>query len=101
MMLANMFCSDGRRQLYTIRTFDISASGMGFLHGAYVYPDTRLELLLKHSQDGWKKISGKVVRCDYFRNMVHQIGVLFDEEHNLEDYLLTESGLGPDELNAA
>ncbi|MFK7789462.1 MAG: PilZ domain-containing protein [Phycisphaeraceae bacterium] len=101
LMLANMFCSDGRRQLYTIRTFDISAVGMGFLHGSYVYVDTRLELLLKHREDGWKKISGKVMRCDYFKNMVHQIGVIFDEELNLEDYILTESGLGPEELNAA
>lgn len=101
MMLANMYCSDGRRQLYTIRTFDISATGMGFLHGAYVYKDTRVQVLLKHAENGWVKVPGKAVRCEYFKNMVHQVGVMFDNEIKLDDYLLAESGMCNDELDAA
>ncbi len=88
-LLATLHNADGRIQRFMVRTHDISRSGMGFLHGSFIYPGSRIQLILHHRVHGQSYHEGVVRRCEHFKRHIHRIGVEFDKLIELEDYLLT------------
>ncbi len=75
---------------------DISASGIGFLHGGFVYPGTQCEVKLPTVDGESTLVAGKVVRCVLIRSNVHDVGVEFNNEINLNDHLDTLPDLNPE-----
>ncbi len=63
---------------YLVPTRDISASGLSFLHGGFVYPGTRCVVQLISTHGAWENATATIVRCDYIEEMVHEVGVKFD-----------------------
>lgn len=92
-MLIYLERGDGSRQLFNVRTYDISVEGIGFLHGTYLHPESRVQVYLKHRNDGWVLIEASVMRCEHFKDRIHLIGLMFDEPITITDYLFDGPGL--------
>lgn len=92
----------GDRQRYLVRTHDLSASGIGFFHGAYMHVGTRVILLMTHRESGAQCVVGVVRRCAHVSQHIHKVGVEFNEQIVLEEYAFetvpratTEGETGP------
>lgn len=65
---------------------DISEGGCNVLLGMFVYPGTRCVMELR-SPDGERLLTpGRVVRCTLVRGRVHEAGVQFDANINIESF---------------
>lgn len=62
---------------YLVPTRDISAGGMSFLHGGFIYPGTKCTAQLISKYGTWKNVDAKVVRCVYVSGSVHEVGIEF------------------------
>lgn len=82
----------GLLQHFKVRAYDLSQSGLGFLHGAYIYEDTYAELYMQHHVNGMTRVPAKIVSCVHVKNRIHRVGAKFEEPINLEDYLMSEAG---------
>ncbi|MEM1213692.1 MAG: PilZ domain-containing protein [Planctomycetota bacterium] len=69
----------GNKARFTIRTRDLSASGVGFFHGQYLYPGSRCAVLLMAQDTGMTRLYGTVRRCNHIEGRIHMIGIAFDE----------------------
>ncbi|MBX3394542.1 MAG: response regulator [Phycisphaerae bacterium] len=70
----------GSAAFYLVPTRNISAGGMAFLHGGFVYPGTHCVIQLISKFGSWKNVEARVARCDYVVGAVHEIGVAFSGE---------------------
>lgn len=66
---------------------DISRSGIGFLHGSFVYTGTICDLTLPTVDGERVLVRGKVVRCAHVRGSAHDVGVAFDQLIDLRNYV--------------
>jgi len=71
----------------TLAARNISRGGVGLLHSNFVYPKTRVTVYLTVNQEDPRPIRGTVLRCEHRGGVVHEIGVKFDEEINIQQYL--------------
>ena len=62
---------------YRVDAIDLSATGVGLMHGNFVYRGTECELHLVTCDREMVRVSGKVSRCDCFCAPVHILGVHF------------------------
>lgn len=90
-LLATVKGGDGRVQRFRVRTHDLSSSGLGFLHGTFIYPGANVQLVLNHCVHGPTYHDAVVRRCDHCQRHVHRIGVEFDKPIEPEMYLLADS----------
>lgn len=70
-----------------VRCRNISIGGLGFLHGAYVHPGTRVVLTLISATKQGYRINGSIVRCRHLTKNIHEVGVAFDETIDLDAML--------------
>lgn len=80
---------DGRKQQFIVRAYDLTSTGLGFLHGSYIYQDTPAEIYLEHKSDGMIRIPATIRCCTHVKKRIHLIGAQFDEPITLSDYLLS------------
>lgn len=67
----------GQELTYISLARDLSASGMGFIHGCYLYPSTAVRVTLT-ALDGEKtSVEGQVVRCEHVEGRFHEVGIKF------------------------
>lgn len=69
---------DGSWLGFTVRTRNLSDSGMGFFHGAFVHPGSRCVCAIKINKELIKMV-GTVRRCNFVSGRIHEIGVEFDQ----------------------
>lgn len=62
---------------YLVPTRNISNTGMGFLHGSFIYPGSKCVVQLITMHGTWQNVPAEVVRCVYIVNGVHDIGLKF------------------------
>lgn len=69
----------GSESLYIVLPYNLSVSGVGFLHGGYLYPGStcHAELIVAGGERRW--IAGKVARCSHMSKKIHDVGVKFDD----------------------
>lgn len=67
-----------------VHGYDISAKGIGLVHGRYLYPGSRCVCWLRHASKGVLPISGTLRWCRHVRGMVHMSGVELDEPVDIE-----------------
>ena len=82
---------DGRQQYFQVRAYDLSASGLGFLHGAYIYSDTPAEIYMEHRTDGIVRLSAKIMVCTHVKKRIHRVGAKFEQPIELGDYVLSDA----------
>jgi CheY-like chemotaxis protein len=66
---------------------NLSTTGAGLLHSAYLYQGTPCVCTLPHPERGPISVEGEVVRCEHRGGVVHEIGVRFNEEINLRSFV--------------
>jgi len=75
------------RTNFVVQPRDLSASGIGVLHGAFIHPGTRCLVGLRRLDGTVATIPGKIVRCRHIRNRLHELGVQFDERVSPADFI--------------
>jgi|CXWL01.1.fsa_nt_gi hypothetical protein len=77
----------------TIRTAcrNISARGVGVLHGSFIHSHTKCKVLLPHPARGLVSIRGEVVRCEHLAGVVHEVGIRLDEEIDPREYIKVDA----------
>lgn len=71
---------------FAVTPFDISETGMGFLHGGFVYPGARCAIRLITLHGSWALVPAVVKNCRVLQGAVHAIGVAFDHKVNPGEY---------------
>lgn len=72
---------------YLVQPRNLSRNGVGFLHGNFVYVDSRCQVSLQRPDGKHETIPGKVVRCQHVEGLVHEIGVRFEYAIDLGEFL--------------
>lgn len=78
--------SAGNTISYLVPTRNISAGGMSFLHGGFVYPGSRCTVQLIGTHGTWTKIEAVVTRCEYIKASIHEVALKFKNEIDPADY---------------
>lgn len=78
---------NGSRIAYDVKPHNISRTGIAFLHGFYIHPNTDCETALWTVDKEPVAIRGKVVRCRHLQGKTHEVGVQFNEPIDLREFL--------------
>lgn len=71
---------------FVIHTQNISATGLAFLHGGFVYPGTRCVLRLVAADGRAKNVEATIVRCAYLQANVHHVAARFRHKIDPADF---------------
>jgi hypothetical protein len=66
-----------RRHRYRAIPIDLSATGLGFLHGMFLHPGTVCDIMLMTLSGHTETVRGVVARCELARGRVHKVGLKF------------------------
>jgi CheY-like chemotaxis protein len=77
---------DGGEVQLSLAARNLSVGGMSLLHSAFVYTDTPITVDLPRADKKIQRVTGKVMRCDHVRGVIHELGIKFDEPINLRDF---------------
>ncbi len=86
-ILVELHHPGGTRSFYRVLARNISAHGLGFVHGRFVHKGSLVMVALANRQKKAVLISGRVAHCRHIEGKVHEVGVAFDEPVSLADFL--------------
>lgn len=66
---------DGEIARFIVCTRNISAGGLAFLHGGFLYPGCRCEITLPTVWGGKETLTGHVVTCRHIEKQIHEFGL--------------------------
>jgi CheY-like chemotaxis protein len=66
---------------------NLSRGGCALLHNGYIHTGTPITVSLPRPAGGPKDVAGVVKRCQHRRAVLHEIGVKFDQEVDLHEFL--------------
>lgn len=78
---------NGEWAMYAVRSRDLSPGGIGFIHGSYIHTGCACRVILKDSHDHAVCLEGSVKRCELINGNAHHVGVQFEKEIELTDYI--------------
>ncbi|MEM9347494.1 MAG: PilZ domain-containing protein [Planctomycetota bacterium] len=87
-LLVTIRSVDGRQLNYRARPYDLSRSGIGFLHGTFMHMGLDIDVHLKHRELGMTKLHAHIHCCYHIKDSIHRIGAQFDSPIDVDDYLL-------------
>ncbi|MBX3323682.1 MAG: PilZ domain-containing protein [Phycisphaeraceae bacterium] len=76
-----------QRHRYRVIPTNISETGIGFLHGAFLYPGTHCNVHLTKINGQTEIVRGTIARCEFVQRKVHEVGVRFTKSIVVDDYL--------------
>jgi len=68
---------------YLVEPRDLSCTGLGFLHGAFIHPGSVCHVTLTDCEGKTMLVRGTVRRCQYLEGRLHVIGVEFKDKVNV------------------
>lgn len=86
-LVIEMETSDRTRREITVATRNISRSGLSVLHSSYAYPGTVVHATLNRINGKPHTISGKIVRCEHLGGVVHEVGINFDSQIIVQEFI--------------
>ena len=66
---------------------NISRGGISVLHSSYMHVGTKCRVKLRHKDKGDQWLVAKVVQCRHVTGRVHDVGLRFSEEVDVNDYV--------------
>lgn len=87
----------GTTSNYLVRTRNLSKTGIGFLHGSFLYSGTPCTVSLRTPQNKFVDVEGTVVRCSHVRGHIHDVGVKFVKPVKLRDFMGQAAPINPEE----
>lgn len=74
---------------YRALSWNISAHGLGFLHGKFVYPGSGCRVMLRTVSGQIQIVEGVVCRCRHLEGRVHEAGMRFKDAIDLSQVILS------------
>jgi len=72
---------------YAVLPRNLSAWGLGFIHGRFVYPTSRVVVVLSKRDGQAAAIRGGVVHCRHLMGLLHEVALRFDAPIDLASYV--------------
>ncbi|MFO0830440.1 MAG: response regulator [Phycisphaerales bacterium] len=66
---------------------NLSRGGIALLHNSFMHAGSAVVVTLPRLTGGTRDIPGTIKRCQHKRGTMHELGVQFDEEIDLRDYM--------------
>lgn len=66
---------------------NLSAGGIGFIHGGFLHPGSECSLLLRRHDGSPMALAGQVAHCRHLTGRYHEIGIQFSEKIDPEGVL--------------
>ncbi len=82
---------NGQWAAYAVRSRNISEGGIGFIHGMFVHTGTACRVILKTSDGDTVCVEGVVKCCVLLTGNAHHIGVQFNQEIDIEKFVIAPS----------
>jgi len=79
--------SHGQRVTHSVLPRNLSRRGFAFVHGRFVYPDSRCQVTLPMQNGKWWSVEGVIRICRHVQGIIHEISIVFDESLNLNDFV--------------
>lgn len=76
-----------QRRKIAVATRNISRGGMSVLHSNFIYPGSQVQSTLNKISGETVKIIGTVCRCDHRGGVVHEIGIKFEHEIVVQEFI--------------
>lgn len=76
-----------RRHRYRVIPTNLSATGIGFLHGAFLHPGTVCDVMLMTLGGQTEIIRGTIARCELAQGKVHRAGVKFEKRIRISRFV--------------
>lgn len=73
---------------------NLSGEGIGLLHASFLHNGTRCTVYLPQLVGSVVPVEGKVMRCRHVKGLVHEIGVKFDKNINIRQFVLRDPTKG-------
>jgi len=89
-----------RRGCFRVIPMNLSGSGIGFLHGAFLYPGSVCDIMLTNLEGKAELVRGEIARCELAKGRIHQVGVKFAEPIEVSRFMTSETE-APDSENPA
>lgn len=77
----------GNQVYYSVIPRNLSRRGIGFLHGQFLYPESRCSINLHTREDEDVTIEGTIIRCRHLTGMVHDVAVGFNSPVDLTSFV--------------
>ncbi len=110
-VLVTITSKEGQKTCCTVVPRNLSRKGLAFVHGRFIYPDSRCEATIPMLNGKWCVLKGVIRRCRHVQGIVHEVSVVFDETIDLNQFIrltseqserhlaeMTEDGLNDDDL---
>ncbi len=76
-----------QRRKISVATRNISRGGMSILHSSFVYPGSRVNATLTKACGDTHQVSGKICRCEHRGGVIHEVGIIFDHEIVIQEFV--------------
>ncbi|MEM9417469.1 MAG: response regulator [Planctomycetota bacterium] len=86
-VLVTITNSHGQRVSHSVLPRNLSRNGIAFVHGRFVYPESRCHVTLPMQNGKWYAVEGEVRNCRHIQGIIHEIAIVFDESLNLNDFV--------------
>ena len=86
-VLVTITNSHGQKVGHSVLPRNLSRRGLAFVHGRFVYPDSRCHVTLPMQNGKWTAVEGVVRGCRHIQGIIHEVSVVFDEALNLNEFV--------------
>ncbi len=113
-VLVKITSSEGQSMVCSVVPRNLSRRGLAFVHGRFVYPDSKCEVTIPMLSGKWCVLKGVIRRCRHVNGIVHEISVVFGETIDLNQFVrlsteqaerhlaeMTEDGLGEEDIKGS
>ncbi|CAG0995944.1 hypothetical protein PHYC_02562 [Phycisphaerales bacterium] len=66
---------------------NVSRGGVALLHSGFVHPGTKCRVEMIRRDGTLKDVAGEVARCQHRRGMLHELGIRFEKQINLREFV--------------
>ncbi len=75
---------------FIVRPRNISAGGLSFLHGSFLYPGAHCRIALRALDGDQVEVGARLARCRCVRGRIHEVAAVFDERIDIERFVNTD-----------
>ncbi len=77
----------GAAARFIVHPRNLSAKGMAFVHGGFLYPGSRCLILMNTLSGKGRQMPGRLRACRHLTGLAHEISVIFDDAIDLDDFV--------------
>jgi len=82
-----VFQPSGGSVSFCVACRNLSRGGMSVVHSSYMHVGTKCRIKMLHQNDGEKWLKGEVVQCRHVTGRIHDVGLRFAQEIDVNDFI--------------